>query len=108
MKAVKGNKEYTIDESQQKAYQDQGFDIKDDDGNVIVYGRGKTVPYGDYMAVKEELEELKANGGEIADDQDVIDILKAFANENGVDLGKTATISGIVKKIKEFKPEGGE
>ncbi|MGC6176997.1 hypothetical protein [Lacrimispora sp. 38-1] len=108
MKAVKGNKEYTIDESQQKAYQDQGFDIKDDDGNVIVYGRGKTVPYGDYMAVKEELEELKANGGEIADDQEVIDILKAFANENGVDLGKTATISGIVKKIKEFKPEGGE
>lgn len=60
MKAAKGNKEYTIDESQQKAYQDQGFDIKDDDGEVIAYGRGKTVPYGDYMALKEELEELKA------------------------------------------------
>lgn len=108
MKAAKGNKEYTIDESQMKAYQDQGFDIKDDGGKVIVYGRGKTVPYGDYMALKEELEELKANSGEMADDQDVIDILKAFANENGVDLGKTATISGIIKKIKEFKPEGGE
>ena len=108
MKAAKGNKEYTIDESQQKAYQDGGFDIKDDDGIVIAYGRGKTVSYGDYMAVKEELEELKASGGELTDDQDVIDILKALANEKGIDLGKAATVSGIVKKIKEFKPEGGE
>jgi len=108
MKAAKGNKEYTIDESQQKAYQDGGFDIKDDDGSVIAYGRGKTVSYGDYMAVKEELEELKASGGELADDQDVIDILKALANEKGIDLGKAATVSVIVKKIKEFKPEGGE
>ena len=60
MKAAKGNKEYTIDESQQKAYQDQGFDILDDDGEVIAYGRGKTVPYGAYMALKKELEELRA------------------------------------------------
>lgn len=108
MKAVKGNKEYTIDESQQKGYQDQGFDIKDDDGNVIVYGRGKTVSYGDYMALKEELEELKANAGEVTDDEDVINLLKTLASENGIDLGKAATVSGIVKKIKEFKPEGGE
>lgn len=60
MKAAKGNKEYIIDESQQKAYQDQGFDILDDDGEVIAYGRGKTVPYGVYMALKKELEELRA------------------------------------------------
>ena len=30
MRAVKGNKEYTIDESQQKSYQDAGFDIVGD------------------------------------------------------------------------------
>lgn len=60
MKATKGNKEYSIDESQQRAYQDQGFDIKEDDGSVIAYGRGKMVPYGDYMALKKELEDLKA------------------------------------------------
>ena len=34
MRAVKGNKEYTIDESQQKSYQDAGFDIVGDDGRV--------------------------------------------------------------------------
>lgn len=64
MRASKGNKEYFIDNSQQKAYQDRGFDIKDDDGSVIAYGRGKTVPYGDYMALKEELEALRAARGE--------------------------------------------
>lgn len=64
MRASKGNKEYFIDESQQKSYQDRGFDIKDDNGSVIAYGRGKTVPYGEYMALKEELEELKAEAGE--------------------------------------------
>ncbi len=107
MKAMKGNKEYTIDESQQKTYQDGGFDIMDDDGNVIAYGRGKMVPYGDYAALKEELEELKA-AGENADDQDVVEILRYVAHEKGIDLGKTSTVSGIVKKIKEFQPEGGE
>ena len=63
MRAVKGNREYTIDETQKKSYQDSGFDILGDDGNVIAYGRGKTVPYDDYMkAVKEigRLQELAA------------------------------------------------
>ena len=43
MKAEKGNREYFIDESQKKLYQDRGFDIKNDEGTVIAYGRGKTV-----------------------------------------------------------------
>lgn len=63
MRAVKGNREYMIDESQQKGYQDAGFDILDDDGNVIAFGRGKTVSYDDHMkAVKEigRLQELAA------------------------------------------------
>lgn len=59
MRAVKGNKEYTIDESQTKFYQDSGFDIVED-GKIIAYGRGKTVPYGEYVALKEENEALKA------------------------------------------------
>lgn len=60
MRAVKGNKEYTIDEGAMKAYQAEGYDILGDDGKVIAYGRGKTVPYEQYMALKEELEALKA------------------------------------------------
>lgn len=59
MKAVKGNKEYTIDESQKKFYQESGFDIKDAEGKVIAYGRGKTVAYEEYMALKAENDTLK-------------------------------------------------
>ena len=59
MRAVKGNKEYAIDESQQKSYQDAGFDIVGDDGQVTAYGRGKTVPYDDYMKAVQEIGRLQ-------------------------------------------------
>lgn len=67
MKAVRGNKEYTIDESQKKEYQDRGYDIIDDNGMVSAHGRGKTVPYDKYEekvrennALKEQLAEMTA------------------------------------------------
>lgn len=67
MKAAKANKEYSIDESQKKFYQNRGFDIKDDKGTVIAYGRGKTVPYDEYEkliaqnnALKKQVDKLKA------------------------------------------------
>lgn len=59
MRAAKGNREYTIDESQKKHYQDAGFDILDTDGSVIAYGRGKTVPYEDHMTAVKEIERLR-------------------------------------------------
>lgn len=59
MKAVKGNKEYSIGEAQKKAYRDAGYDILDGAGEVIAHGRGKTVPYEDYEALKAENEALK-------------------------------------------------
>ena len=63
MKAVKANKEYAITESEKKGYIDQGFDIINDDGTVVAYGRGKTVSYDEYMKLVKELEELKASNG---------------------------------------------
>ena len=59
MRATKGNKEYTIDEVQKKFYQDSGFDILNDDGEVIAYGRGKTGPYDEHMQVVSEVERLQ-------------------------------------------------
>ena len=59
MRATKGNKEYTINEVQKKFYQDSGFDILNDDGEVIAYGRGKTVPYEDHMQAVREVERLQ-------------------------------------------------
>jgi len=54
MKATKGNKSYSIDESQRKHYKDAGFDITDDTGEVLEHGRGKTVPYEAYESLKNE------------------------------------------------------
>ena len=45
MKATKGNKVYTIDETQKAMYQAQGYDIVDDEGKIVQYGAGKTVSY---------------------------------------------------------------
>lgn len=55
MKASKNNKEYMIHESQEKSYQEAGYDILDDDGKIILYGRGKTVPYEDYIRACNEV-----------------------------------------------------
>lgn len=59
MRAVKGNKVYTVDEQSKTRYVNDGFDILDGDGNVIETGKGKTVSYEEYQKVVDELEELK-------------------------------------------------
>ena len=107
MKATKGNKVYTIDEASKNRYKAEGFDIYDDDGNLLEYGRGKMIAFEQYEAVKKELDELKASSP--TDDQDVIEILKSYANEHEIALGNTNKVTTIVKKIKEHQvAESGE
>lgn len=65
MRATKGNKVYTIDETQKAGYIAQGFDIVDDMGQIIAYGRGKTVPYGDYVALAEQNQMLQERIAEL-------------------------------------------
>lgn len=103
MKAVKGNKQYTINEAQKKFYQDGGFDIYDDEGKLIAYGRDKKVPYEEYAALKEEVEKLKEDETPKPTDANVFEILTDYASEHGIDLGNTSSVSGAVKKIKDWK-----
>lgn len=56
MTAERGNKVYTIDESMKAQYQNDGYDIRDDNGEVIAYGAGKTVPYDEHMQAVKEVE----------------------------------------------------
>lgn len=58
MKASKGNKVYTIDETQKKSYVVQGFDILDDNGEIIQHGAGKSVSYEKYKELEDENTEL--------------------------------------------------
>lgn len=59
MKATKGNKVYTIDETQKAMYQAQGYDIVGDDGKIVQYGAGKTVSYEEFKKVEEKAAKLE-------------------------------------------------
>lgn len=59
MTATKGNKVYTIDQSQQEHYVKEGFDILDDNGKLVKQGAGKTVPYEKYQTAADENAALK-------------------------------------------------
>lgn len=59
MRAVKKNKEYMINDAQKQDYQKMGYDIMDDEGNVVGFAYGKTVPYETYMDVVKEKENLQ-------------------------------------------------
>lgn len=59
MKASRGNKVYTIDEVQKNYYKEQGYDILDDEGNIIEYGAGKSVSYENYRELENQLNSLK-------------------------------------------------
>lgn len=60
MRAKKSNKSYVIEPREQNLFQAQGYDIYDDEGNLIVYGAGKTVSANKYLELQKENEELKA------------------------------------------------
>lgn len=59
MKARKENKEYTITPDSKEDYQEDGYDIFDDNGKMIAQGRGKNVSVELYERVLEENEKLK-------------------------------------------------
>lgn len=119
MTAKKENKEYTIFDAERKVYEAKGFDIYDDDGNLLSYGKGKTVPFEKYAAVMAELEKIRSekdvDATKMESDQEdgsvddlagmTADELRAYAESNGIDIGQATTQVGIMAKIKAAKAE---
>lgn len=68
MKATKGNKVYTIDETQKAMYKAQGYDITEDDGTVIEYGAGKSVSYEEYKALEEKATKLEKDNKKLKEE----------------------------------------
>ena len=68
MKATKGNKVYTIDETQKAMYQAQGYDIVDDDGTLLEYGAGKSVSYEEYKALEEKAIKLEKDNKKLKEE----------------------------------------
>lgn len=76
MTAEKANKVYMITEEQMEAYRTEGYDIRDD-GRIVAYGAGKSVPYEEFAKVcaenkglKEALEEYRKIEAEAVQEQD--------------------------------------
>lgn len=67
MIAVKGNTEYTINDSEKDFYINKGFDILNDEGEKIADGEHKNVPFERYKELKADYEKLKAEKGETVD-----------------------------------------
>lgn len=59
MIALKANQEFTITEADVQSFVNEGYDIYDDNGNLVHYGMGKTVSYQKYMKMVEECEKLQ-------------------------------------------------
>lgn len=59
MLAVKENREYTINDTDVQSFANEGYDVFDDNGNLIAYGKGKSVSFDKYMKVVEQTEKLQ-------------------------------------------------
>lgn len=60
MKAIKDNKIYTVDEVSKNDYLAAGYDIIDDNGDVIERSPSATVPYSEYEKLVAENKQLIA------------------------------------------------
>ena len=117
MRAIKGNREYKITEAEKNFYQKQGFDIIGDDGVVIQYGAGKTVPYEQYKKVVDELEALKKDTEhtehtEHADNKELEDMTKAelekMADTYFIAHNSKTTKEELIKLINEALETAGQ
>lgn len=59
MKASKENRVYTITDAEMASFQKEGYDIYSDNGDLIAYGFGKSVPYEKYAKLMNQVESLQ-------------------------------------------------
>ena len=59
MLAIRENRQYTITEADVQSFAKEGYDVYDDNGNLVAYGVGKSVPYEKYMRLMEQVESLQ-------------------------------------------------
>ena len=65
MKAVKDNRVYTITEADVESFRKEGYDIYDDDNNIVAYGVGKSVPFEKYAELMSQYEKLMEENAEL-------------------------------------------
>lgn len=111
MKAKKDNKVYRIDETQKKKYLSEGFDIYNDEGELVEYSPLKKIEYNKYVDVLKENEELKKQLSELqpkkpANEKSLSKMnkseLTAKALELGIEITDEMTNDVIIGLIKDL------
>lgn len=64
MEAIKENRVYTITDADVESFVREGYDIYDN-GKLVAYGVGKSVPYGKYMNLLNAYEALQTEYAEL-------------------------------------------
>lgn len=65
MKAVKDNRVYTITEADVESFRREGYDVFDDNGNIVAYGVGKSVSFEKYAELMSQYEKLMEENAEL-------------------------------------------
>jgi hypothetical protein len=107
VEARKENRVYTIDESLKDRYLKEGFDIYNEKGEIVEYTPLKKIKYSEHIKEVNELKTkislLESEKNKTADN--VVDLLKGYANEKEVDVGSSTSAKGILDKILEAEKE---
>lgn len=112
LEARKENKVYQINEQQKDRYLKEGFDIYED-GKIVEHTPKKVIKYSDHFSkmkavtaekdaeielLKTELESKEAETAE-----NVLELLKGYADIKGIDIGSATSESGVLNKILEVE-----
>jgi hypothetical protein len=98
MKALKDNKEYTINDEQKQRYLEEGYDVYSNDGNLLEYSPKKKIEYSKYAALEKENKSLKEENVKLkkAADPKVLEDNKALKDK----------LKAVEKELEESKKAG--
>lgn len=99
MEARKENKVYKINDQQKNLYLKQGFDIYDENGEIIEHTPLKTIKYSDHLKIVNELKD------QMKIPENVFDLLKKYAENKSIDIGQATSATGALTKILEAEKQ---
>lgn len=111
LEARKENKVYKIDETMKDRYLKEGFDIYNENGEIVEYTHLKKIKYSDHLkAIADKDKEISALKETVAALQsqettaeNVTDLLKSYAVAKNIDIGSSTSANGILNKILEIE-----
>lgn len=111
LEARKENKVYKIDETMKDRYLKEGFDVYNENGEIVEHTPLKKIKYSDHLkAIADKDKEISALKETVTTLQsqettaeNVTDLLKSYAKSKNIDIGSSTSANGILSKILEIE-----